>query len=248
MNEAPVFEDFWTASELSPLNRRAFFDRIASFDAAEPELDPWSRTAAPDPAERLTGDLAGALAARRSDRRFAAETIQHRDLGRLLSVLAAGPADGSGRGHPAAGGLYAVRAISLVFSADRQHGRVLQHDPIGHTLTDIGACAGWADLVDDLAGQDAETPPAAMVGLYADTNRLLAKYGERGGRFLLLEAGAALQSLTLAAADLGLVGYPCGGAADASMLALAGLTGRGARYVVGYAVGHRDRGLDIVGG
>lgn len=57
-------------------------------------------------------------------------------------------------------------------------------------------------------------------------------------RFVLLEAGAALQSLSLATADLGLAGYLMGGASDARLLDLAGLTSGPAPYVTGHAIGY----------
>ncbi|UFU07068.1 nitroreductase family protein [Ruania halotolerans] len=248
----PHFEDFWTASAITPANRQAFFDRIAAYVPAEPAQDPWSRPSPPQSAERLDGSFAELIDQRRSVRAFSAEPLEDRDLGRLLSVLAEGT---SGRPNPAAGGLNTIRGITLTWPTDRGPGRVLQHDPVVHMLTPVGGCPAWADLIDDLGGADAITPPAAVVGLFADTRALLAKYGERGGRFALLEAGAALQNLSLAAAALGLVGYPMGGAVDARMLHLAGLTGTddasgadedherivapgAARYVVGYAVGN----------
>lgn len=230
------FDEFWTASALSTLTRRAFAERMARFDPAPPPLDPWSRPGRPMPAARLDdGPLTHLLDARRSTRRFGPEPVTDADLGKVLSVLAGGPQ--GRRGHPAAGALYSVRVIALSFVAGRSSGRIIQHDPVVHTLTEIGTCPGWTDLVDDLGGQDAETPPAAVLGLFADPVAVLAKYGERGGRFVLLEAGAALQSLALATADQGLAGYPMGGASDARMLDLAGLTSVPARYVTGYAIG-----------
>ncbi|SEE89791.1 SagB/ThcOx family dehydrogenase [Ruania alba] len=238
----PHFEDFWTASSITPANRPAFFERIAGYVPGEPTLDPWSRPSPPQSAERLEGPFAELLDQRRSVRTFGADALEDRDLARLLSVLAEGT---SGRPNPAAGGLNTVRAIALTWPADRGPGRVLQHDPVAHMLTTVGDCPGWADLVDDLGGADAVTPPAAVIGLFADTRAMLAKYGERGGRFALLEAGAALQNLSLGAADLDLVGYAMGGATDARMLHLAGLsglsddtTGGDVRYLVSYAVGH----------
>jgi SagB-type dehydrogenase family enzyme len=236
MNDTtPAFDDFWSASELSELTRGRFAEQMASFTPDPAATDPWSRTARPVSADKLTGPLAGQLASRRSVRRFAGSAITDDQLGRLLSALAGPVTD---RGYPSAGGLYPVRAITLRFTEDRIRGEVLQHDPDRHKITTVGDCPGWNELIDDLAGQDAETAPAAIVGLYADTSQMLRKYGERGGRFVLLEAGAMLQNLALAAAALGLVGYPMGGSSDARMLDLVGLSGRSARFVINYAVGH----------
>lgn len=234
-SDTPGFDDFWAASELSELTAPRFAGRMAAFDPTPPPIDPWARPAAGLPADRMTGRLPDLLAQRRSVRRFAPRIVTDTELGRVLSVLS-GPA--AGRGHPSAGALYAVRTISICFDQDRTAGRLLQHDPVAHTLTPIGDTPGWSELVDDLAGHDAETPPAAVINLYADPAAMLTKYGERGGRFLLIEAGAVLQTLTLAAAELGLVGYPAGGGHDRRMLQLAGLDGRSARYLISYLIGH----------
>ena len=73
-------------------------------------------------------------------------------------------------------------------------------------------------------------------------NRLTAKYGERGGRFALLEAGAVMQQLSLTATDLGLAGVVVGGLLDDYWLAQLGLTRTGAVVAFGYLVGHGGRG------
>ncbi len=233
--DTAAFEQFWAASELSDLTSMRFAERMAAFDPTPPPLDPWSRAAAPIAADRLTGRLPELITNRRSVRRFATKIITDSELGRLLSMLA-GPT--AGRGYPSAGALYAIRAVTIQFSEDRRSGQVRQHDPVAHTLTPVGDSPGWPDLVDDLGGHDAESAPAAVIGLYADPAAMLTKYGERGGRFVLLEAGAMLQTLALAAAELGLVGFPTGGGRDRRLLGLAGLSGLPAHYVVGYLVGH----------
>lgn len=70
-------------------------------------------------------------------------------------------------------------------------------------------------------------------------DRLTAKYGERGGRFALLEAGAVMQQLSLTATDLGVAGVVMGGLLDGYWL---GLTRTGAVVAFGYLVGHGGRG------
>ena len=71
---------------------------------------------------------------------------------------------------------------------------------------------------------------------------MTAKYGERGGRFALLEAGAVMQQLSLTATDLGLAGVVVGGLLDDYWLAQLGLTRTGAVVAFGYLVGHGGRG------
>jgi len=50
--------------------------------------------------------------------------------------------------------------------------------------------------------------------LVGDGARVAAKYGDRGGRFLLLEAGHLMQNLCLLSASLGLATVPMGGALE----------------------------------
>ena len=80
---------------------------------------------------------------------------------------------------------------SLVLRADHPlQGRVVAHAPRSHALHDLGPVPPWADLDPLLAASDLTTPPAVVLLLVADTELVVAKYGERGGRFALIEAGA----------------------------------------------------------
>lgn len=238
MSDAAAFDDFWTASTLDRLTRRAFAERLGGYATAPDAagawgIDPWSQ---PGPTTELDRP-AGAPhleAGRRSTRTFGPGGIDLADLGTLLAALTVD--DEGRRGYPAAGGLYTIRAAVLVFRGDAA-GRVLLHDPVRHAVTDVGPCPDWPELRDDLAGQDAVTAPAAVLALFAAPGPITEKYGERGGRFLLIEAGAVAQTLSLTAARLGLAGFLLGGQLDARLLALANLTSTDARYVVGYAVG-----------
>ena len=87
-------------------------------------------------------------------------------------------------------------------------------------------------------GDPTSDPPPVFLGLFADLDPLHAKYGDRGDRFALLEAGEILQQLSLAVAARGLAGYAVGGSIDDRLIALAGLQPVRARFVVGYAFGN----------
>jgi SagB-type dehydrogenase family enzyme len=52
---------------------------------------------------------------------------------------------------------------------------------------------------------------ACLWVLVGDGPRVTAKYGDRGYRFLLLEAGHLMQNLCLVSASLGLATVPLGG-------------------------------------
>ena len=95
-------------------------------------------------------------------------------------------------------------------------------DPFGHSL--------------ELLGVDVDRLPSALVdSTLASAPAVLAitgvfwrsrfKYGQRGYRFTLLEAGHALQNALLTAAALGLAALPIGGYYDAVVDEILGLNG-----------------------
>lgn len=217
---AEHFDDFWRASELGPLTVGRFAERLGGFDPARPAVHPWQRTGPEHPLGHPRGRLTSLLRRRRSDRDLGARPLRHGDLSALLGSLAR---TGHGYGHPSAGDLRAVRASVILWRTDHPlAGRVAQHDPERHTLTDVGPAPDWSDERQALGGLDTATPPAAAVVLFGDPTAAVAKYGERGGRFLLLEAGAALQSLSLAAAERRLPAYASGGGFDQRLRAVCG--------------------------
>lgn len=80
-----------------------------------------------------------------------------------------------------------------------------------------------------------------MVVAVLFAGRLTGKYDERGGRFALLEAGAVMQQLSLAAAELGLAGVVAGGLIDNYWAGQLGVAQAGGRVAFGYLVGHPRR-------
>ena len=74
-----------------------------------------------------------------------------------------------------------------------------------------------------------------MFVLFAE--RMTDKYGERGGRFALVEVGEAVQSLALRLVAEDLVGYALGGLVDEPVKRLLRLDGTRAQIALGYACG-----------
>ncbi len=56
-----------------------------------------------------------------------------------------------------------------------------------------------------------------IVALSAVPSRTLARYGDRGTRYIHIEAGHVIQNLLLTACTLGLVGVPVGSFEDAAV-------------------------------
>lgn len=229
-------DDFWTGSAITAVNQSRFGARIADFDPGPPAPHPWSRPGALVALPRPVGPLDAVLRTRRSTRTFGPTDLSTDDLAGVLAVLAA-EADGH-RSYPAAGALYAVTVVGWLYRVDHPlNGRTVQFDALRHALVDIGPAPGWAEESRAVTGDAASEAPPALLGLFADVDVLRAKYGDRGDRFALLEAGEVLQQLSLAVAARNLNGYAIGGSVDQRMLALAGLAGTTARFVIAYAFG-----------
>jgi len=111
------------------------------------------------------------------------------------------------------------------------------YDPVTHGLTQLGAAPAWVDLARWLGVTDWATAPAAVWLLVAQADYSCRKYGERGGRFVLLEAGGFLTALSLQVAEAGLAGTALGSFHDQAMLRVFGLAPDTHQAVVAYACG-----------
>ena len=145
--------------------------------------------------------------------------MSDKQLGTVLGALA----DNS---FPSAGGLNPLHCY--VF----HDGRALRYDIRRHALQDIGAAP--ENLAEILGTPD--VPPLAIVLVLKDSE-VFEKYGQRAGRFGLIEAGAAAQSVCLRLAQQKLGGYLLGGVADNEMLRALGLP-RELRVATAIACGH----------
>lgn len=134
-----------------------------------------------------------------------------RTLGRLLQV-AHGATDELFRGPtPSAGGLQALELYLVHWHNAWLPAGAYHYDRRGHHLSQIRAGADgerWLEYVPSL-GQ--VSGGAVLWILVGDARRVATKYGERGERFLLLEAGHLMQNLCLVSTSLGLSTVPLGG-------------------------------------
>ena len=214
-----VFDDFWAASRFSPLHQLRLGERLRDFRPRPPLIDPLELPTAPRPLPKPKDRLQKLFQARRSTREFARKPLTDKQLGTVLGALG----DNS---CPSAGGLNPVHCYAF------HQGRAVRYDIRRHALQDIG------DAPENLAEilGTPEVPPLTIVLVLKD-NEAFDKYGERAGRFGLIEVGAAAQSICLRLAEQKLGGYLLGGVADHEMLHSLGLP-RELRVATAIACGH----------
>jgi SagB-type dehydrogenase family enzyme len=230
------FDDAWQAADLDSYSVVEFARRMNAYTDSQPEhrLD---YPAAPTPLPRVNSSLTRLARRRHSQRSFSDQPLTRRDVAAVVQSLAA--TDGPGhRAYPAAGALYVTEALLIPFRVRGLDPMVYYYDPLDHGLVKTPQAApDWpaaqAQLNISVTGQ-----PQALLLVALRTDRVTAKYGERGGRFALLEAGAAMQQVQLAiAARRHLRGVVVGGVMDSYWLRVLGLEAPRTRLAFGQLIG-----------
>jgi len=233
-------DDFYEASSLHAANVRDFTARATGYEPAG--LGAVHRFVGAEPVVELRpvrDRTQRWLAARRSDRTFSARPLDERDVGRILAAVGpAGTLAGGGRRLvPEAGGLDAVFAFAWCASVrGRFGGRMLRYDHRRHGVADLGPCPSHERLR-ELFLLDQDDVAALYVVLVIDDAEVRAKYGERGGRFVLQQVGHAAQNIGLRLAADRHRGYVVVGGQDVAVLTHLGLAHTGARYGTTVACG-----------
>jgi SagB-type dehydrogenase family enzyme len=127
---------------------------------------------------------------------------------------------------PSAGGLYPLELYILVHRVDGVPPGIYHYDALGEAIETLGDVS-WRKHAPDIFYTwpfVAEAP--AILCFAAVFDRTQAKYGPRGYRYVLIEAGHAAQNLCLAAADEGLSTLCMGGYRDGALNRLLGLAPR----------------------
>jgi SagB-type dehydrogenase family enzyme len=242
------YEDAYTLASLfhlnsEPWNNQAAYDDPHARNQVFKSIG--SREDAIDLPVSATSPLMKLVAERASCREFAAADIGLSDLAAILDAgygitalcKIAGGFRKFNRAVPSAGGRYPIElyVISNHVAGVRRglyhfnvRDRVLEplHDP-----------SSIADFVPDLMGQHYVGNASAMIFMAAVFPRTLDKYGPRGYRYILLEAGHVAQNICLRAIELGFATLCVGGFSDHKVNARLRL-GQGEGAVYSIAVGH----------
>jgi SagB-type dehydrogenase family enzyme len=201
--------------------------------------NPQLETVALPPVLRLHKPLDAALAARRSSHELGGAPLDLRSLATLLDAGYGSTRSGR-RAAPSGGALYPLELYPvLVRLADVPPGvfhfdplrrvlEILRSEDVRRELADVSTLPG---LVDDAT---------AVLFVTSVFWRTRFKYGLRGYRFALLEAGHVVQNILLAAAALRLAVLPLGGFYDARAEQLLGVDGVDESVVYAVAVGGAD--------
>jgi SagB-type dehydrogenase family enzyme len=166
----------------------------------------------PDQAGRLS--VEAALATRRSVREFATGSLTLGAVSQLLWAAQGITSDAGYRTAPSAGALYPLLLHLVAGDVEALAPGIYRYGPQRHSLETVAAGDRRAALVDAALSQHWIADAAAVIAVAAIPARTTRKYGERGRRFVLMEAGHAAQNICLQAVSLGLGATPVGAFRD----------------------------------
>jgi len=183
------------------------------------------------PSPRSVEDV---LCGRRSVRHFSGDSM---DLSKLAKILYLGDGvtkhwhapdltDWDLRTAPSGGGLFPVETYCVAQRVDRLSPGLYLYPPRKHCLLSIAAGSMQDRLIEAVPAQaKAISTACACLVLTGVMQRIKFKYGERGYRFVLLEAGHIAQNMLIAAQAEGIGAVAIGGFMDDAINSLLNVDG-----------------------
>jgi SagB-type dehydrogenase family enzyme len=162
------------------------------------------RIALPSPEVETGKPVERTLNSRRSIREFSGETLSLAQISQMLWAAQGQTSPQGYRTAPSAGALYPLDVYLAVGEITGLPAGVYLYDPRGHALERVGSEDRRRQLSDAALAQIWIRRAAAVIILAAVFRRTTRKYGERGHRYVHLEAGHAAQNVYLQAVSLGL--------------------------------------------
>jgi SagB-type dehydrogenase family enzyme len=232
-------DDSQSLSQLYHLNSEPWVNPAALDAVYEVEYEETGGVELPLPPAEASPLLA-LIRARHSCRDFAPSALRLEDLATLLGgaygITRRGEIDD--RATPSAGGLYPLELYVVARAIDGLADGIYHYNIRGHSLEFVRDACAPGELGHILLGQHFLEQANALLLFSAVFARTQRKYGPRGYRYALLEAGHAAQNLCLMAAERGLGGLCVGGFFDRRLNRLLQLDGVEKAVVYAVAIGH----------
>ncbi len=237
MNEdETLFEKFWEASSLDKFNVQQFSQQLNAYNSDDKNLL-LEYPMAPETLPSTKSKINKISKKRKSDRTFSGKVLSLKELGLLLSSFYSWNGL-EHRGYPSAGATYVTEIFCVAFNVEEYTGKVMYYDAEKHGVVVVSDSAPTWDEASMALNMNIEGTPDLLIVFVTFSDRAIAKYGERGGRFALLEVGAAMQQLSLQLAEsTNMKGVVVGGMLDEVWKQTLNLQNTNAHITLGYLVG-----------
>jgi SagB-type dehydrogenase family enzyme len=213
-SENRLWEVFHESSKVSPwdtpISNERILARMREMHESLP-YDGYPPIALPIPTTQLSLSVQNAILRRRTARRLGAVPISLDVLASLLSLGYGLTSDNRDnvferpfRAAPSGGGLYPLEIYFHTLSVEELAPGLFHYNPNHHNLRHLYKGDLSRAIADALVQRETPEESSLILFITAIFERSTFKYGERGYRFALLEAGHVAQNLNLAAGALGL--------------------------------------------
>lgn len=174
----------------------------------------------PPPELKSNVSLEETLSRRRSVRSFSSKELNLEQISQLLWAAQGITRESTGyRTSPSAGALYPLEIFMLTGNG------LFQYVPTGHKIIKLGLEDLRPELLSGVLFQKFITEAPVIIIITAVYERTKVKYGDRGIRYVHLEAGHACQNILLQATSLGLGAVPVGAFSDSYLQKLLNIPG-----------------------
>jgi len=210
-------------------HRFLFFPTRTVFFAADPRSggSPAPETIKlPQPMKTGKTSVEKALQERHSIREYRRIPLTLSELSQLLWAAQGISGFGTRRTAPSAGALYPLEVRVVIGNVTGLSAGVYAYNPHMHEITRIETGDKRLPLHQAALGQTSVKNAAAAIVLSAVYRRTMIKYGERGFRYVNMEAGHAAQNICLQAVSLDLGTVVIGAFHDEEVKAILNLPGQ----------------------
>lgn len=158
----------------------------------------------PAPRHKSETSIEEALSKRRSVREYSKSPVTLAEISQLLWAAQGMTGRDGSRTAPSAGALYALEVYILAGRVDGLAPGIYKYEPRIHELALVVKGDKRIDLYNAALEQESIREAAAAIIISADYERTTGKYGERGIRYVHMEAGHAAENVYLQAVSLNL--------------------------------------------
>lgn len=180
----------------------------------------------PDPIHDGKISVETAITRRRTVRSFTSKPLKKETLSQLLYAAQGITGDrGFKRAAPSGGALYPLDLYAVVGEKGVEHldAGIYHYVPSGHRIETVSSGDNRNALARASLGQMWMAAAPAILVITAEYARICIKYGDRGVRYAMIEAGHAGQNLFLQAEAMGLKAGIVGAFQDEQVLRVMGI-------------------------
>ena len=231
-NLSPLFNLFWENTNLNDKNILGFVDGFVNEEKNIEQIKYPTKDLELDyPKDKLYKIMKN----RQSNRQYNNYQINKKQLSSLFSCFA--QVDNH-RLLSSAGGKYPIEVYALCFNVNKFNNKIVYYNYEDNSLSIVGSCSNWDDIKSITGVGDVITgEPSIMFIFVGFPNRVVSKYGERGGRFLLIESGHYIQNLLLRVSYEKMRAVELGGLFDNDIKNILGLENSDAIITLGVICG-----------